>query len=129
RLLARGWFYAIRRAVGQQFPTLFIVLEVRHHDLIEHLLVHGRIEDWAQYLHTAVEIARHHVSGGDVDRRLGVRQSVSGTEAVDPAVLEKTTDDRFDADVLRQRRQAGPQAANTAHHEVDGNAGPRRFIE
>ena len=40
--LALGRFYAIRRAVGQEFPALLVVLEVRHHDLFEHLLVHGR---------------------------------------------------------------------------------------
>src|SRR3954467_12574042 len=63
RLLALGCFYAIRGAVGQKFPALLIVLEVRHHDLIEHLLVHGRIEDRTQYLYPSIQIARHHVGG------------------------------------------------------------------
>src|SRR5947209_12118884 len=39
-LSLRG-FYAIRGAVGQEFPALLVVLEVGHHDLLEHLLVHG----------------------------------------------------------------------------------------
>src|SRR5947209_15618493 len=45
RFLALGRFYAIRGPVGQKFPALFIILEVGHHDLVEHLLVHGRVED------------------------------------------------------------------------------------
>src|SRR4051794_8336622 len=48
--LALARFYAIRGPVGQQFPALFIVLEIRDQDLIEHLLVHGRIEDRTQHL-------------------------------------------------------------------------------
>src|SRR3954471_9479310 len=45
RLLAFGRLYAMRGAVRQQFPALLIVLEVGHHDLLKHLLVHGGIED------------------------------------------------------------------------------------
>src|SRR5712672_1408007 len=80
-LLPLRGFYAIRGAIGQKFPALFIVLEMRHHDLLKHLLVHGRIENRAKYLHAAVEIARHHVGGRYVDRGLGVRQAVAGAEA------------------------------------------------
>src|SRR5262245_30900373 len=54
-LSLRG-FYAIRGAIGQQFPALLIVLEVRDHDLVEHLLVHGRVEDRAQDLDTAIKV-------------------------------------------------------------------------
>src|SRR4030095_9766429 len=57
--LARGRFYAIRSAVGQKIPALFVILEISHHDLIEHLLVHGRIEDRAQDLDPAVKISGH----------------------------------------------------------------------
>src|SRR5882672_4027981 len=74
RFLSLRGFYAIRGAVGQKFPALLVILEIRHHDLLEHLLVHGRIENRAQHLHPAVEIARHHVGGGDVERRLRMRQ-------------------------------------------------------
>src|SRR4051812_14198552 len=58
RFLALRRFYAIRGTVRQKFPALFVVLEIRHHDLVEHLLVHGWIEDRAQYLDPAVKIAR-----------------------------------------------------------------------
>src|SRR5499433_4135690 len=119
RLLAVGGLDTRGRTVGQERPALFVVLEVGDHDLLEHLLVYGRIVDRAQRLDSAVEVARHHVGGGDVDRRLGVRQAVAGAEAVDAAVLEEAADDRLDADVLRQPGHAGPQAADAAHHEVD----------
>src|SRR5882757_9020107 len=89
-LLALGRSYPIRRAVWQQFPALLVVLEIRYHDLVEHLLVHGRIENRAQHLDAAVEVARHHVGGRDVDRGLGMRQAVARAEAVDAAVLEET---------------------------------------
>jgi len=59
--LARGRLYARGTAVGQELPTLLVVLEIRHHDLAEDLLVHGGIEDRAQYFNAPVEIARHHV--------------------------------------------------------------------
>src|SRR4029078_9760512 len=45
--LARGRLYARGTAVGQELPTLLVVLEIRHHDLAEDLLVHGNIEDRA----------------------------------------------------------------------------------
>src|SRR6185369_6448650 len=45
--LARGRLYARGTAVGQELPTFLVVLEIRHHDLAEDLLVHGNIEDRA----------------------------------------------------------------------------------
>ena len=70
RLFARRGLDAHRGAVRQEVPALLVVLEIRHHDLVEHLLVHGGIEDRTEHLDAAVEIARHHVGGGDVDRGL-----------------------------------------------------------
>ena len=60
-LFARGRLYARGTAVGQELPALLIVLEIRHHDLAEDLLVHGGIENRAQHFNAPVEIARHHV--------------------------------------------------------------------
>ena len=104
---------------GKSCQLCSLSLKIRDHDLVEHLLMHGRIEDRAQRLDAAVEIARHHVGRGDVDRGLRVRQAVAGAEAIDAAVLEEAADDRLDPDVLRQARHAGPQAADAAHHEID----------
>src|SRR5262249_46230167 len=122
-------FYAIRGAVRQKFPALFIILEVSHHDLREHLLVHGRIENRAQDLDSAVEVPRHHIGGRDVDRGLRMRQAVAGAEAIDAAVLEEPPHDRFYADILGHVWNARPQAADTTHHEIDRDARIRRLIE
>src|SRR5258708_3202968 len=99
-LLPLRAFYAIRGAVGQEFPALLVILEIGHHDLLEHLLVHGRIENRAKHLHAAVEIARHHVGAGDVDRGLGVRQAMAGAEAVDAAVVGEPPQDRLDPNLF-----------------------------
>ena len=116
-----GRLDALRRAVRQQLPALLVVLEICDHDLVEHLLMHGRIEDRAQRLDAAVEIARHHVGGRDVDRGLRMRQAVAGAEAIDAAVLEEAADDRLDADVLGQARQR-PAAGSRCRAPRDRSA-------
>src|SRR6185312_931924 len=55
RFLAQRRLYARRTAVGQELPALLVVLEIRYHDLPEHLLVHGRIEDRTQHFDSPVE--------------------------------------------------------------------------
>src|SRR5882724_10542071 len=70
RFLARRGLDTHRGAVGQEVPALLVVLEIRHHDLVEHLLVYRRVENRAQYLDAAVEIARHHVGGRNIERGL-----------------------------------------------------------
>src|SRR3712207_1602817 len=69
RLLAGSRLDALARARAQYPPALLVVEEVRDHDLVEHLLVHGRVEDRQQGLDPAVEVALHEVRGGDVDGR------------------------------------------------------------
>src|SRR6266568_4237052 len=129
RFLAGGGLYARRSAVRQELPALLVVLEIRHHDLVEHLLVHRRVEHRAQHLDAAIEVARHEVGGGNVDRGPRVRQRMTGPEAIDPAVLEEAADDRFDPDALGQSRHSRPQAADAAHDEVDLDAGARGGVE
>src|SRR3974377_355266 len=109
--LARRGLYAHGTAVRQERPTLLVILEVCDHDLAEHLLVHGRIENRAQRLDSAVQIARHHVGGRDVYRRLRMRQAVTGTEAIDAAMFEEPADDRFYPDIVRQNGHARAAAA------------------
>ena len=121
--------YATRGAVGQELPALLVVLEIGDHDLVEHLLVHGRVEDRAQHLDAAVEIARHHVGRGDVDRGLGMRQAVAGAEAIDAAVLEEAADDRLDPDIVGQARQlpaAGSRCRAPRGRSARRPARPRR---
>src|SRR5471032_2166959 len=74
--LARRGLYARGTAIRQELPTLFVVLEIGCHNLAENLLVHRGIENRCQHFDPAVEIARHHVGGGNIYRRLGMRQQV-----------------------------------------------------
>src|SRR5262249_28182508 len=129
RFLALGRFYAIRGAVGQKFPALSIILEVRDHDLVEYLLVHGRVENRAEHLDAPVEVARHHIGGRDIYRRLRVRQAVTGAETIDAAMFQKPANDRFDADVVREARDARPQAGDAAHDKIDLHARARGRVE
>src|ERR1035437_7271255 len=128
RFLARRGLYARGTAVRQELPTLLVVLEVCGHDLAENLLVHGRIENRAQHLDPTVEIARHHVGGENIDRRLRVRQAVARAEAIDATVFEEAADDGFHPDIVGQPRYARAQAADAAHHQIDVNAGARRIV-
>src|SRR4051812_25717693 len=82
-LFARRGLDTHRGAVRQELPALLVVLEICRHDLVDHLLVHGRIENRAQHFDAAVEVARHHVRGRDVERGLAVRQAIAGAETVD----------------------------------------------
>src|SRR6266852_2816758 len=129
RLLTGCGLYARRGAVRQELPALLVVLEIGHHDLVEHLLVHGRIEHRAEHLDPAIEVARHEVGGGNVHRSLRVRQRMAGPEAIDPAMLEEAADDRFDPDAIGEPGHAGPQATDTAHDEIDLDAGARGGVE
>src|SRR5688500_10738077 len=70
KLLTLARANTARRAVGKKLPALLVVLEVRHHDLVEHLRVHGGIGERHHRLDAAVEVARHHVRRADVDDRL-----------------------------------------------------------
>src|SRR3954470_20674403 len=98
RLLAGPGLDPLARARAQYPPALLVVEEIRHHDLVEHLLVHGGVEDRQERLDAAVEVALHEVGGGDVDMRLRMRQPVPAPEGVDAAVLEEAPDDRLHSD-------------------------------
>src|SRR5450432_2780606 len=85
--LARRGLYARGTAIRQELLALLVILEIRGHNLAENLLMHGSVENRGQDLDPAVEIARHHIGGGNVDRGFGMRQRVTGAEAIDAAVL------------------------------------------
>src|SRR6516165_12439206 len=53
---------SLPRAIGAQDPALSVVVKVRLHDLVEDLLVHGRIFDWNQRFDPAVQVSRHPIS-------------------------------------------------------------------
>ena len=129
RLLALGRRYPDARTVGQYPKALLVVHQIGFHDLIEHVLVHGRIAQRHQRLDAAIEVALHQIGRGNVDVRLAARQSVAAAEGVDARVLEKAPDDRLDADVLGEAGHARPQAANAAHDQIDFDAGAARRVE
>ena len=58
-----------------------------------------------------------------------MRQAVAGAKAVDAAVLEKSSHDGFDPDIVGQPRQGGAKTANAANHQVDRDVGARRLVE
>src|SRR5205085_8006063 len=95
----------------------------------EHLLMHRCIEDRAQNLDAAVEIARHHVGRRDIDRGLPVRKAETDAKAIDAAVFEEAADDRLHPDALGKTRHTRAQAANTANDEINLHARTRRVIE
>src|SRR4051794_37084843 len=89
----------------------------------------GRILDRQHELDPPVEIAGHPVGRADVDPRLPVGQLVAIAEAPDAAVLEEAADDRLDPNRLGEAGDAGAQAADAAHDEVDLHPGRACLVE
>ena len=114
---------------GVQAPTLSLVVEVGHHDLVEHLLVHGRILDRCHHFDTAIQVARHPVGRRDEDARFFGRQRFAVREGDDARMLQEAADDALDPDGLGEALHAGPKTADAADHEVDGHAGAARLIK
>src|SRR5262249_7370001 len=110
-------------SVGLECPALHVVLQICDHDLIEDLLMDGRILDRHQGLDAVVEIARHPVRRGDEDLGRPRRQAGAGAEADDARMLEKAADDALDANGLGEARDPRTQAANAAHDQVDAGPG------
>src|SRR4051794_7266942 len=54
RLFARRGLDTHRGAIGQEVPALLVVLEIRRHDLVEHLFMYRGIENGTQHLDAAV---------------------------------------------------------------------------
>ena len=100
RLFARGGLYARGTAIRQELPALLVILEIRDHNLAENLFMHGSIENRTENLYAAVEIARHHVSRGNINRSLWMRQRMAGTETIDAPVLEEPADNGFDPNIF-----------------------------
>ncbi|KIU01416.1 hypothetical protein QU38_01750, partial [Staphylococcus aureus] len=51
--------------VGLEHPALLVVEQVRHHHLVQHLVVHRLVEDRQHELDTAIEVALHPVGRGN----------------------------------------------------------------
>src|SRR5271166_5978805 len=108
-------------AAPGQARALQRIPEVRHYDFVQHLAVHRRVFNRYQCFDAPVEIARHPI--GRTDEHLGpIRgQLVAVAEANDATMLKKPPDDAFDADVLGKARNARPQTADAAHHQIDAH--------
>src|SRR6516162_3577630 len=93
RRLVWPGFDTLARPLRSEAPALLIVAQIGDHDLLEDLLVHGRVVDRQHRFDSAVEIARHQIRRGDIDMGLLVRKSMTAAEAIDAAMLEETPDD------------------------------------
>src|SRR3954454_21929216 len=82
--------------------------------------------DGHEHLDPPIEVTRHPVGRADEVQRLAV---VAMTEADDPGVLEVTTEDRTDPNVLTHAGHAGAQAADPAHDEIDLHSGVAGGVE
>ena len=74
QMRARGFgsrTLSLPRIVGVQEPALRVVVQIRLHNLIEDLLVHGRVLDWNQCFDAAIEISRHPIGRRNENRSIG----------------------------------------------------------
>src|SRR5579884_1359355 len=104
-------------AIGVQLARVDGVAQVRRQHDGAQVGGEGAIVDPEHRLHPPVEVALHEVGAAQVD--LG---RVAAAEGVDAAVLEEAADDADDAHRLAPTRDARPQAAGTAHDEVNVHA-------
>src|SRR6266436_5464023 len=78
--------YAVIAPIGRQGPALQSVAEIRHHDLVEHLPVHGLVLDRHERLDPSVEIPWHPVGG--TDENLGaIRGELAAVGETDDAPM------------------------------------------
>ena len=115
-----------RVTVGQDFPGFGRVGQLNGQDMAELGLESG-IEYGKGDLDPVVEVARHPVGRG---------QKVLGFAGVlkikDAGVFQKAVDNGNHADIIRNARQSGPQAANAPNDQVDlhpGLAGRVEFFD
>src|SRR3954465_10260077 len=109
--------------VRAEVPGVRVVRQ-RALERIEQVVAQRGVLDRRHELAPRVGVARQGGGGADVDLGLAV-----ALEGEDPRVLEEAADHRVDADVLRDARHAGDQAADPADVEVDGPACPRHAGE
>ena len=122
RLFPFGGRNPFARAVRQNAKALFVVHEVRLHDLFEHVFVNSRVEQRNERLDPPVQIALHEVGGGQSIPAPSMGQPVAGAERVDARVFEKSADERLHANIVGEAGHTRPQTANAADHDVDLHA-------
>ena len=129
------WLFAfsrhdpLARPVWQHPEALLVVHQVRFHDLIEHVLMHSRIEERNERLDPSIEIALHEVRGRNENTGFRMRESIAGAKGINARVLQESSDDRLHSDVVRQPGHARPQATNSSNHHVNLHAGTTSRIK
>ncbi len=91
--------------------------------------MHRGICDRNEGLHAAIQIARHHVGGTDIDDGLVGRQVIAVSKAENAAMFQKTPDNRLGANIVGKPRNARTQAADATHNEIDLHASLARHVE
>ena len=110
-------------AVGGEIPRLAVVGE---HD-VEHFVEAGlqsEVFDGDGGFDAVVEVAAHPIGGTDVELLLAVVEEVE-----DAGVFKEAANDGDDADVFREAGNLGAEAAESAHDEIDFDAGGGGFVE
>ena len=120
---------SLARPVRQDPKALLVVHQVGFHDLIEHVLMNGGIEQRNERLDAPIKIALHEIGGRNENARFRMRQPMAGAERIDARVLQEAADERLHANIVGQPGHARPQAANSAYHDVDLHARAAGRIE
>ncbi len=97
-------------SVHQHFARFDVVFQVQLQNAVMQVPHQPAIFDWKQHLDAAVEISRHKVGAPDVNQFIA-----SVVEVVDAAVLQETSHDASNANVLADVRKIRTQAAHSAH--------------
>ena len=101
-------------AIRLQFPGAGVVAQIDMQALFQNLCLEYRIIHRETGFHAVKQIAIHPVSTGAVHQVVATM-----VEMVDAGVLQKAADNGAYADVFRQSGDAGFQATNTAHDQIN----------
>ena len=110
-------------SICAQLPRLPVVretyVEQSAQTWVKRLVFHRRYS-----LDATIEVARHPVRGADEVGALGVVREVE-----EPRMFEKPADDADDANAIAHVRNAGAEAADAAHDQIDLDTRLRRLVE
>ena len=123
RLLSGG-NQALVGPVGEQHSRLRIVRQLTKENFVADAPLVDLVFDRKDHLDAPLEVSWHPI--GAAEKNLVV---AAVAEIVDPRVLEKPPDDRSDADVLTDPRNAGAQTTNSAHQKIDLHARYRSSVQ
>ena len=115
--------------IRSKLPALQRVLQIDHHDLIQHLRMHRRVFYRHHGFHAPIHIARHPISRGNINLGATRWQPMPIAEYVNARMFQKAANDGFHADVIRKPRHARAQAANAAHNGIHLHASLRSLIQ